>query len=79
VGEFFWDLELKFLVKSSEQILQLATISRQKDETFKMLTGGFSSLKRILKSSQTWKLPIGIFIRWKVLRHSMRRFCYGFL
>jgi hypothetical protein len=35
--------------------------------------------KRILKASQTWKLPISIFIRWKVLRHSMRRFCNEFL
>jgi hypothetical protein len=27
VGEFFWVLELKFPVKSSEKILQLATFS----------------------------------------------------
>jgi len=37
VGEFFQVLELKFLVKSFEKILQLATFSRHKDETFKML------------------------------------------
>jgi hypothetical protein len=43
VGEFFRILELEFLVKSSEKILQLATFSRQKDETFKML------YKRLLK------------------------------
>jgi hypothetical protein len=36
VGEFFQNLELKFLVKSSEKNLQLATFSRQKDETLKM-------------------------------------------
>jgi len=42
-------------------------------------TWGFSSLKKILKASQTWKLPIGIFVRWKVLLHSMHRFCNGFL
>jgi hypothetical protein len=43
VQEFFQILELEFLIKSSEQILQLATFSRQKDETFKML------YKRLLK------------------------------
>ncbi len=37
MGEFFRILELKFLVKSFEKILQLATFFRQKDETFKML------------------------------------------
>jgi hypothetical protein len=39
--------------------------------------GGFSSSKRIFIASQTWKLPIGIFVNWKVLRHSMRRFYNG--
>jgi len=43
VGEFFQILELEFPVKSSEKILQLATFSRQKDETLKML------YKRLLK------------------------------
>jgi hypothetical protein len=43
VGEFFRILELEFPVKSSEKILQLATFSRQKDETLKML------YKRLLK------------------------------
>ncbi len=37
VGEFFRVLELEFPIKSSEKILQLATFSRQKDETLKML------------------------------------------
>jgi hypothetical protein len=37
VGEFFQVLELEFPVKSSEKILQLATFSRQKEETLKML------------------------------------------
>jgi len=37
VGEFFRVLELEFSIKSSENILQLATFSRQKDETLKML------------------------------------------
>jgi hypothetical protein len=37
VGEFLRVLELEFSVKSSEKILQLATFSRQKDETLKML------------------------------------------
>jgi hypothetical protein len=43
VGEFFRVLELEFSIKSSEKILQLATFSWQKDETFKMLC------KRLLK------------------------------
>jgi len=37
VREFFQIFDLEFLVKSSEKILQLATFSRQKDETLKML------------------------------------------
>ncbi len=37
VGEFFRVLEWEFLVKSSEKILKLATFSRQKEETLKML------------------------------------------
>jgi len=37
VGEFFWVLKLEFSVKSSKFFLQLATFSRQKDETLKML------------------------------------------
>jgi len=37
VGEFFRILELEFPVKSSKKLLQLATFSRQKDETLKML------------------------------------------
>jgi hypothetical protein len=36
VGEFFRIFELEFPVKSSEKIVQLATFSRQKDETVKM-------------------------------------------
>jgi len=36
VGEFFRVLELEFPVQSFEKILQLATFSRQKNETFKM-------------------------------------------
>jgi hypothetical protein len=40
--------------------------------------GGFSSLKRILRASQAWKLPIDIFVHWKILLHSMRKFCNGF-
>jgi hypothetical protein len=43
VGEFFRIFELEFPVKSSEKILELATFSRQKDETLKML------YKRLLK------------------------------
>jgi len=45
VAEFFRILELEFLVKSSEKILQLATFSRQKDETLKMLYRRLLKLK----------------------------------
>jgi hypothetical protein len=50
VGEFFRILELEFLVKSSEKILQLATFSRQKDETFKMLYRRLLKLKEDTQS-----------------------------
>jgi len=43
VGEFFRILKPEFPVKSSKKFLQLATFSRQKDETFKMF------YKRLLK------------------------------
>jgi hypothetical protein len=50
VGEFFRILELEFLVKSSEKNLQLATFSRQKDETFKML---YMRLLKLKKDTQS--------------------------
>jgi hypothetical protein len=50
VGEFFQILELKFPVKSSEKILQLATFSRQKDETLKMFYKRFLKLKEDTQS-----------------------------
>jgi hypothetical protein len=37
MGEFFRVFELKFPIKSFEKIMQLATFSRRKDETLKML------------------------------------------
>ncbi len=43
VGEFFRVLELEFPIKSFEKILQLATFSRQKNETFKMYIYTFLS------------------------------------
>jgi hypothetical protein len=36
MGEFFQILEMEFPVKCFKKILQLATFSRQKDETLKM-------------------------------------------
>ncbi len=42
-------------------------------------TGGFSNSKRTPRASPTWKLPTGIFVCWKVLQHSTRRFCNGSL
>jgi hypothetical protein len=50
VGEFFRVLELEFPVKSSKKILQLATFSRQKDETLKMLYTKFLKLKEDIQS-----------------------------
>ncbi len=50
VGEFFRILELEFQVKSSEKILQLATFSRQKDETLKMLYRRLLKLKEDTQS-----------------------------
>jgi hypothetical protein len=44
-GEFFRILKLEFPVKSFEKILQIATFSRQKDETLKMLYKRFFKLK----------------------------------
>jgi hypothetical protein len=79
VGEFFRILELEFPIKSTEKILQLATFSRQKDETLKMLYRRLLNSKRIPRASPTWKLPTGIFVRWKVLQHSMRKFSNGSL
>jgi hypothetical protein len=43
VGEFFRGLELEFLIKSSEKVLEFTNFFRQKDETLKML------FKRLLK------------------------------
>jgi hypothetical protein len=50
VGEFFRVLELEFLVKSSEKILQLATFSRQKDENLKMFYMRLLKLKEDTQS-----------------------------
>ncbi len=50
VGEFFRILELEFPVKSSEIFLQLATFSKQKDETLKMLYMMFLKLKEDTQS-----------------------------
>jgi hypothetical protein len=46
LGEFFRVLELKFLIKSFEKILELATFFRQKDETFKMFYKRFPKFKK---------------------------------
>ncbi len=45
MGEFFRVLELEFPVKNCEKILQLATFSRQKDETLNMLYKKLFKLK----------------------------------
>jgi hypothetical protein len=50
MGEFFRILELEFPIKSFEKILQLATFSRQKDETFKMFYRRLLKLKEDTQS-----------------------------
>jgi hypothetical protein len=45
MGEFFQILELEFLVKNFEKLLQLATFSQQKDETLKMFYAKLLKLK----------------------------------
>jgi len=66
VGEFFQILELEFLVKSFEKILQLATFFQQKDETLKMFYKKLFKLKEDTQSITNLE-PIGIFVHWKVL------------
>jgi hypothetical protein len=50
VREFFRVIELEFLIKNSEINLLLATLSRQKDETLKMLCKRFLKLKEDTQS-----------------------------
>jgi hypothetical protein len=45
MGESFRILELEFSIKSFEKVLQLATFSRQKDETLKMFYARLLKLK----------------------------------
>jgi hypothetical protein len=45
VGEFFQVLELEFLIKNYEKILQFTTFFWQKDETLKMLYMKFLKVK----------------------------------
>jgi len=50
MGEFFQVLELELPVKSSEKVLQLATFSRQKDETLKMIYKKLPKLKEDIQN-----------------------------
>ncbi len=50
MGEFFWVLELEFLVKSFEKKLQLTTLFQQKDETLKMFYKRLLKLKKDIHS-----------------------------
>jgi hypothetical protein len=62
VGEFFRVLKLEFSVKSFGKILQLATFSRQKDETLKML------YKRLLKLKEDTQSIIDLEAAHRYLR-----------
>ncbi len=50
VVKFFWVFEMEYLVKSFEKNLQLATFSRQTDETLKMLYKRFLKLKEDIQN-----------------------------
>ncbi len=50
MGEFSEVVKLEFLVKSSKNILQLTTFSRQKDETFKVL---YTKLLKLKENTQS--------------------------
>jgi len=76
VGEFLsWDFQSKVLKKFCSSPPSLD--KRMKPS--RCFIGGFSNSKRIPRASPTWKLPTGIFVRWKVLQHSTHRFCNGSL
>jgi len=51
MGEFFRVFELEFLVKSSKKICNLSPSLDKRMKPSKCSTGGFSSLKRILRAS----------------------------
>jgi hypothetical protein len=55
MGEFFQVLELDFSIKNFEKILQLATFSRQKDETFKMFYVATPLWPSVGVKPNTWK------------------------
>jgi hypothetical protein len=74
VGEFFQVFELEFSVKSMKKFSNPPPSIGRRMKPSRCFIGGFSSLKRILRASQTWKLPIGIFVRWRYSDTS----CAGF-
>jgi hypothetical protein len=67
VEESFQTFELKFSIKIFEKFYSLPPSLSRKMKPSRCSTKGFSSLKRILGASQTFKLPINIFVGWKVL------------
>jgi len=79
VGEFFRVLELEFWWRVLKFFCSSPPSLGRRMKPSRCSTGGFSSLKRIFRASQTWKLPICIFVCWKVLQHSMHKFCNGVL
>jgi len=77
-GNFFEFLNWNFQLIVLKKFYNLPLSLGRKTKPSRCSTKGFSSLKKIFRASQTWKLPISIFVHWKVLQHSMRRFCNGF-
>ncbi len=62
VGECFWILELEFPIKNSKKIYSLPFSLGRRMKPSRCFIGSFSSLKKIFITSQTLKLPIGIFV-----------------
>jgi hypothetical protein len=63
MGEFFQVIEMEFRAKVLKKFYNLPPFFDKKMKPSKCSIGSFSSLKRILKASQAWKMPIDIFIR----------------
>jgi hypothetical protein len=60
MGEFFWVFKLEFPIKSFKKICSSPPSFGKRMKPLRCFIGGFSSLKKILRASQTWKLAIGI-------------------
>ncbi len=62
VGEFFRVFELEFRSRVLKKFSNLLPSFGRRMKPSRCSIRGFSSSKRIFRSSQTWKLPIDIFV-----------------